>query len=377
MISSPNSNNAISQVPGFPLEVLPPVLQSFIRKSNEADGMSIDHLAAAILGTASIAIGRTHKLQLHAGMQHSGQLFLALVGKPDVGKSRSLERALAPVCDYNARQYEEFKQEQAAYAVKQGRGRRKGPRPSWKGILVEDTKPKILSRLNDENPRGIAICPYNLVNWLSGFRKERTRRFWRYVWSDDAIEIGLGTREAIELRFPYIPVLGDMQPDDIVHFGKGAHFAPTLRHRLLFAWPEIREKPLWSSKVVPEELKAQYESSIQRLLELTLDEGSEPHLIICNKECRKLIMHYILQERSATDEENEEWAQSDVKTMWQTHVVRFCLLLQLIWWAFEDIEKDHLDREMTARAIRLADYFWVHSGRVFAYAGKHVSGLML
>ncbi|MCB0376248.1 MAG: hypothetical protein KDD04_10045, partial [Sinomicrobium sp.] len=81
-INKLNSNNHFHNVSPFPLEVLPPALQSFIRIACKADSMMIDYLAAAILGAASIAIGRTHLVEVDAGMVYPGQLSLVLVGAP-------------------------------------------------------------------------------------------------------------------------------------------------------------------------------------------------------------------------------------------------------------------------------------------------------
>lgn len=365
-----NSSHPINQAYPFPLEVLPPVLRSFIREANRVEGMTIDHLAAAILGAASMAVGRTHRLELTAGRQYTGQIFLALVGETNIGKSRALELALGPIHRHDALQYEQYKEAWARYQLKQERTRKTGRQPSWNRIMVQDPQPKVLCKINEDNRRGIALCPYHLVGWLSGFGKEKTRSFWESVWSEEPVSMRARRTKATQLQHPYISVVGDLQSEDLAYFDRYLGSATTLRHHLLFVWPETKGIPSWTCEAIPQETKDHYNTGIQRLLELTFADGDQPRLVAADAVSRQLIVDYITQERPATEEGSQEWLQPGVQHIWLTHVARCGLLLQLLWWAFAGIEKNRLTEEMTARAVQLAEYFYQHSRKVFAPSVK-------
>lgn len=358
------SSSHRTKISPFPLEVLPPVLQSFIRKSNEADGMSIDHLAAAILGAASMAIGRTHRVQIEEWIENSGQLCLVLVGNPNAGKSRSLELALSPIYRHDTLRYKEYQQEIASLEPKKGGARKTGPQPGWRKIIVQDSEPKVLSKVNQSNVRGIGLYPHNMVDWLSSLHRGLPRNFWLSVWSESFIDMGSGSRK-IYVERPYITVVGAIRPDDITELANRSRFWYMLSNRLLVVWPETNGKPLWTDDELPMELKAQYDAGIQQLLDLAFNESGEPQLIIADAAYCELVGQYLLHDCKAMVGK-KEWLQLDLEDHWRHQIARFALLLQLLWWAFEGIEKDQLGEQMAARAIQLAEYFDAHSRKVFA-----------
>jgi len=97
LIEDPTSN-----VPGFPLNILPPKWGAWVRDTAHGAGAPPDYVALGLFGAVAAVSGAGVIAQVHRGWVEPTVLWLALVGNPSSGKSPALaaaRRLLAPIED--------------------------------------------------------------------------------------------------------------------------------------------------------------------------------------------------------------------------------------------------------------------------------------
>lgn len=364
-------------VPTFPYEVLPPQVQSFITISEKALGTPADFLASAVLMATSIAMGRTHLLELKKGSRHSGLLFLALVGNPNANKTKSLQFPLQPIFDRDAERYRDFKNEMAEYEVVAEMSKKERqsagisevwPRPIWRKTIVQDATQEAIGRIHQNNLRGIAIYRDELMGWIKSFNRYNSggeQEFWLSAWSSGPLGSDRNTTEEVYIRQSYIPVVGTIQPGILQELVKDNRQSNGFVDRLLFTWPDNLHKPLWTNKEMPQEAVDDYHAGINKLLDLTFDEDNQPHIITLNQETRDSLFQFFNKNNKPLCDSAENELLQGIHGKFDIHAARFCLILQMLWWAFGEIDKDQVELPMIEKAIKLTEYFRMNSLKVF------------
>lgn len=354
---SEEKNLGSGQVPGktqlFPLEVFPPFLQSYVTNLHRDFGTSIDHLAAGLLFAASAAIGRTHLLEWQPGYGFSGQLFLAIVGDPATNKRAALDFPLETIFDRDHQAFLNYERQLRESTGTRRKGAKRYHRPA---ILMTDNQAEVVASVHQDNLRGIALHQFYLDNWVRNLARKKEKAFWSAVWSGYPIELKWKARQ-IYIEEPYISVAGILRTSMMKELVRSKYISDRLAERLLFVYPDQQEKPDWTLYEVPEEQENEFRNGINKLMDLTMDEADQPQLIRLDKAARGVLCDFLNQEDSSGEQANQP-------VLCATYTMRFCLLLQLLWWMFDGIEKDVVQPEMVIKAIQLKEYFESHSRKV-------------
>ena len=350
------------QKSSFP-DVLPPSLRLFIEEADATLGIPKDYLSASILFAASTAIGKTYLLEIKKGSIHAGNIYLILKGNPNSNKSAALELALQPIQAKDEQTYKEFQLEMASYNEKED-----GQKPVWPKILVSDITPEALASKHMDNPRGLGIYRDEISGWFKSFNRYSNgaeQEFFLQIWSGKPLDIIRKMGPPIYIPRPFISVAGTIQPSIIEEVTKDNRATNGFFDRLLFTWPDGLEKPLWQDKEMPESLLSQYAQGINRLLDLPFDEERKSNYMRPERHAKALFFEFFNDRNKPLCDNADNELLQGLHGKFDLHTLRLALLLQALWYAFEDKSLDKLQLATVERAIELAEYFRAQSLKVF------------
>ena len=361
----------------FPLEVLPPPLHQFVSSAEKALGTPIDFLATAILFAVSVAVGNTHLIELKRGSRQSGLLFLILIGNPNSNKTKALQVPLQPIFDRDSESYENYRREMAEYEVVQTLSKKErddagmsgsNEHPIWKKIIIQDATPEAVANIHLNNLRGIAIYRDEIAGWFKGFNRYNSggeQEFWLSTWSGTPISVDRKTSDPVHIRRPFIPISGTIQPGILEELAKDNRRSNGFVDRLLFVWPDGLEKPMWTEDEMPIQLRDTYNEGINKLLDLTFDEENKPHVLsLCPTAKKRLFLFFNKENKPLCDQAENELLKG-IYGKFDLHTARLCLILQMLWWAFESVEKDQIELQTVERAIKLTEFFRANALKVY------------
>ncbi len=99
----------------FPIDIFSEEIQQYIIQSSQTLGLSIDYMGCAFLWSMSVCIGNSFIVEIKPGWRETATLWLAVVGKPGIGKTPSLNQIIFPLQKLNIRKQKEFQKEYAKY----------------------------------------------------------------------------------------------------------------------------------------------------------------------------------------------------------------------------------------------------------------------
>lgn len=368
---------SVGQQARFPLEVLPPAVQQFILSAERALGTPVDFMASAVLFTASVAIGNTHLIELKRGSCQSGLLFLILIGHPNTNKTNALQVPLQPIFDRDSESYHHYRaqlaeyntaQEMSAKQRKESSAVENRERPVWKKIIIQDATPEAVASVHLNNLRGIAIYRDEIAGWFKGFNRYNSggeQEFWLSIWSGTPISVDRKTSDPIYIRHPFIPISGTIQPSILEELAKDHRRSNGFIDRLLFSWPDGLQKSVWTDEEMPAEYRRRYDAGINRLLDLGFDVENRSHILPLEAAAKERLFRFFNEENKPLCDRAENELLQGIYGKFDLHTARFCLILQLLWWAFEGGNRTCIELKTVERAIRLAEFFRFNALKVY------------
>lgn len=362
----------------FPYEVLPKKLQDILINVSEFYGINQSFLGGALLFAYSLAIGKTHKLNLmENGSSESAVLYLSLVARPGSNKTGALKFTMKPF-------YEIEKEEKKSYFIEKrefeewklkkpkDRGGELLEEPKLKQFTVSDATIEALAAVHEANPRGIAMVRDELAGLFKDFNKYRNGSdLENYLsnWSGDPIKINRLSRDPISIYDPFISVAGTIQPKVLKDMAKdylkeGAGFID----RFLFIYPDDQEKALFSNREIDFRFYEDYKKSINQILCLKLKEDDFGNVKSTNVSfttaALERIFHWLNYEnKPLVDNADENLA--GIYSKFDIHAQRLCLILHLIKWSYGETEgKEKINLETVNQALILVNFFRSHTDKV-------------
>ncbi len=371
------SHNETMILNTFPIEIFPIEIQKIIKETNETLNYPIDFIGSSILFATSLAIGNSLKVRIKNGWVENTVLYLCLVGNKGINKSHPISWALKPLEEVDKLNYEIFLEKIKEYEANQKitkkereeQGIEELVKPFWEQCLVSDFTPEALISLLKQNKRGIGVYSDELSGWIANFNrynKGSEEQMWLSSWNGKPIRINRKSSEPIFIPYPFISVIGTIQPSVLKIFGEKNRAENGFLDRLIFTYVEDLNKPYWSEEELNPEIPKSWDDILTKIsnLPIHIDESGNPisEILEFSIEAKKRIYEW---QRKITDFSNE--SKNDdimgINAKIEMYAIRFSLILQMQFFACGE-EKDSISLKAVNGAIALVEYFTKSAIRV-------------
>jgi len=260
----------------FPIDVFDEEIQQYIVQSSQTLGLSIDYMGCAFLWSLSVCIGNSFNVEIKPGWRETATLWLAVVGKPGIGKTPSLNQIIYPLQKLNIRKQKEFQKEYAKFVEfekldkEQKKFAEDVKRPKSEQFIVGDITLEALIDLHETNPNCIGVFKDELAGWFKDMNKYRAGsdlEFWLSSWNGQSISLNRKTAKSAFVDKPFIPVIGGIQPDVFEQFATGVNKENGFIDRILISYPELHVDK-YNTNIMHHDVLRSYETFLIHLKQL-------------------------------------------------------------------------------------------------------------
>jgi hypothetical protein len=391
----------------FPLEVFPARLQEFIRAGCLALGCPPDYLAVPLLPLAGVAIGAGRTLALSRTSCEQAKLFAAVIAPPGRAAADALDLLLAPLEEIQEESWAQWcqkkaqdsvpakglaKKSRASFAVPAGTlspesacGPQKTPDPfsapppllqTW----TDDATPAGLTRILDENPRGVALVRDNLLPWLASQRSTRSPSgsFFHDCWAARRTVL-FRPRNLRALPFrrqpPCLGVAGCLPAGQTEELTALAQSGNGVLDRVLLSFPEVPAAMAWADGEMPPAALQAWREIIRRLHALELPRDGFAHnppfrLHLQPDAHSEWVRFYDAHQAEQLADDFPECLRGP----WAALAVaagRLALVLHLLRWAAGEPSTPEVTAATVTAAWQLVAYFKSHVRRLHGCLGTN------
>lgn len=358
----------------FPLDIFPIEIQHFITESSNTLGLSIDYMGCSFMWMLSLIIGNTMVMEVKPGWREVCSLWIALVGKPGIGKTPSIQQMISPLRSLNVKEQKDYQKQYQKWLEYEAKDKKEKERseeikkPKNKQFIVGDITIEALVDLHEENPNAVGIFKDELAGWFKDMNKYRAGsdlEFWLSSWSGSPISLNRKTTKNAFVDKPFIPVIGGIQPSIFEDFSNGVNKENGFVDRILICYPDLKVNKYNNNYISPEAIQWYGDFVINMKQTITreflrMDENDEivPHVIKFNDESERewVRFHDKITNMQNSDDENEYMKSMLPKQ--KTYVPRFALLLNTLWSVTDtSYPYQQVKKESILRAERLSEYF--------------------
>jgi hypothetical protein len=358
----------------FPIEIFPNEIQHFIIESSITLGMSTDYMGCAFMWMLSLIVGNSMVIEVKPGWKEVATLWIAVVGKPGIGKTPSINQMIAPLRSLNVKEQKDYQKNYQKFIDYEALDKKNKEyceevkKPKNKQFIVGDVTIEALVDLHEENPNAIGIFKDELAGWFKDMNKYRAGsdlEFWLSSWSGSPISLNRKTSKNAFVDKPFIPVLGGIQPSIFDEFSNGANKENGFVDRILISYPELTVNHYNNSYISAEALEwyndfvVSMKTNIEKLF-LKFDENDQiqPEVVKFEKESER---EWIRIHDKYTDIQNSDNENEYMKSMLpkqKSYIPRFALLLNTLWsFTDENYKSGFIHTESILRAEKLSEYF--------------------
>lgn len=362
------------EVASFPIDIFPKEIQHFILESANSLGMSIDYMGCAFMWMLSLIVGNSLVVEVKPGWKEVASLWIAVVGKPGIGKTPSLMQMIAPLRSLNVKEQKEYQKQMEKYREYEAKDKKEKERseevkkPKNKQFIVGDITIEALVDLHEENPNSVGVFKDELAGWIKDMNKYRAGsdlEFWLSSWSGASISLNRKTSKSAFVDKPFIPVLGGIQPSIFEQFSNGDNKENGFIDRVLISYPELTVNK-YNNNFISADALLWYNDFVVKMKQtvnrffVKFDENDEiqPTIVRFNEECT---LEWIRVHDKITDLQNSDNENEYMKSMLpkqKSYIPRFALLLNTLWSFINDkYVYTLIQPESMQRAEKLSDYF--------------------
>lgn len=361
------------QESAFPLDVFPVQIRTIILKMHEYLNFPIDYTACSMLCAIATGIGNTHILRFKKGWYVKYIMYMALVGRPGSNKSHPLKAAFKPFFDFDREQFQKFAGELRNYERIMNLSRKERtaqgydicPAPPIRTrFLVSDITQEAMAKAISENPRGICLFMDELQGWINNFtryNKGSEEQFYISLFNgSNYMSDRKGSMNNIHIDNPFSNIIGTIQPEILADTFKGSKSNNGFTDRILFAIPQMQDKPYWAEDDMDTAYYNEWDRIISKLIRMEMSKDESNHAV-------PIILEYEPEARNRIMEWQHRWAdmsnaeESDRKrsiySKFETYIHRFCLAIQLGKWLCDEAPKDRIDIDTVDKVVKLVEYF--------------------
>ena len=358
----------------FPLEIYPDNIKNYLLECNRTLNSSIDYMGCAFLWVLSVIIGNSIKVQVKTGWIESVNMWLALVGKPGVGKTPNIENVIFPLHKANSLEIKNYIKKLTAFEKYKDLDKKDKERveeqkePKKTQFIANDITLEALIELHSENQNSIGVFKDELSGWLKDMNKYRAGsdlEFWLSTWSNKGVSLNRRTSKNAFIESPIIPVLGGIQPGILNDFFTAENKDNGFIDRMLTCYPDVKIEE-FSDAEMKEEVHEWYNSYVLNFYDKIKKEYilKDPegdiisHVALLSPEAKK---EYIRIDKEITAIQNSDVENEYMKSMLpkqKSYIPRFALMLNILY-AHEGTSRSMfiISKESMLAAEKLSKYF--------------------
>jgi hypothetical protein len=243
----------------FPVSLLPDPMGTFVAEAAEAMGTDPAFVALPLLASVAAAIGNTRRIRPRPEWQEPPVLWCGVVAESGSMKTPAADKSLRFVRD---RQRAAFAEHRAALAEfnqllrEHDAARRKSKtadaadapeRPVAERLVVDDVTIEGLSKIVEQNPRGVLLDRDELSGWFdfdrySGGRGGAEVGRWLSIYNAGPLTSDRAGRDVSYSPSAAVSIAGGIQPKTLARAVGSRHVDNGLLQRFILAAPPQRVK---------------------------------------------------------------------------------------------------------------------------------------
>ena len=359
----------------FPLDIFPTAIQQYMLECHRTLNASLDYMGCSMMWMLSIIIGNSVKIQVKTGWVESGILWMAIVGRPGVGKTPNINNIIFPLQKANNNEIKTYIKRMDAYRAymemdkKEREGEEQLRKPTKTQFIASDITLEALVELHEENKNAVGVFKDELAGWLKDMNKYRAGsdlEFWLSSWSNKGVALNRKTSKSSFVESPVIPILGGIQPGILNQFFTEENKDNGFIDRILTCFPDL-EVETYNDNEMDAELLQWYEDftinmyqEVKRRI-VTYDNDNQITPIIATFSAgAKQEWQRIFDEITAM--QNSPMENEYMKSMLpkqKSYIPRFALLLNTLDSMTSDdpYPLDFITKDAVLKAERLSKYF--------------------
>jgi hypothetical protein len=359
----------------FPLDIFPTAIQQYMLECHRTLNASLDYMGCSMMWMLSIIIGNSVKIQVKTGWVESGILWMAIVGRPGVGKTPNINNIIFPLQKANNNEIKTYIKRMDAYRAymemdkKEREGEEQLRKPTKTQFIASDITLEALVELHEENKNAVGVFKDELAGWLKDMNKYRAGsdlEFWLSSWSNKGVALNRKTSKSSFVESPVIPILGGIQPGILNQFFTEENKDNGFIDRILTCFPDL-EVETYNDNEMDAELLQWYEDftinmyqEVKRRI-VTYDNDNQITPIIATFSAgAKQEWQRIFDEITAM--QNSEMENEYMKSMLpkqKSYIPRFALLLNTLdsMTSEDPYPLDFITKDAVLKAERLSKYF--------------------
>ena len=342
----------------FPIRVFPQVLKEIINEVSRVVGVPADYVGGSILFALSVAIGNSIKVSPRQGQEFICSLFMALVGRPGIGKTPVLNWVLGPLNKRDSEAYDRYVSEVSHWEQND----RSGTKPVFRQHLISDFTTEAMIKGLVNNPKGLGVYSDELASWYGGFnayRKGNDEAAWLSLFNGQPIRKNRATDDPVLIKTPFASVIGGIQPGVLSDLVKGK-VKNGFIDRILFCFPESTKTARYSEEEINKVVTDNWADLIDHITNV-YKHTAHPIVLPFSPGAKKRWIEFYNEN---ADEMNRvsDW-EAGVLAKLGLYVPRLALILEVASTAMEG-GLDSISPESLEGAIELSAYFKKTTARV-------------
>lgn len=373
----------------FPLDAFPLKIQDIINEFYEETKLPVDYFGLGVMMAVSTVTGNNLIAQYKYGWSTPPMLYGFMVGNSGIGKSKVVNRCLAPIetlirqyIDEHEIQMETYHQEVQKLKLSKPNADPPPP-PIARRLMTSKATVESLYDILKTNPKGIILMRQEALGWIKSMNQYRSKgddqEFFLEVWDNENITIDRVGKN-LRIKKAFINVFGGVQPQIVKEFASGHREHNGFIPRLLWAFPTNLNKPMPSKHVPDKRFYDLYENIILWIHNLPMDLKAnesntnwvvDPITIELSEGAKELYFQFLC---SNTEDQNsaEEDSVKAMLSKMDNYLLRFSLILEMLHVAcqyagtLEDFQLagHQISADSMKNALKLVAYFKTTSLKV-------------
>lgn len=370
-----------SQVPKFPLHVLPDRLAWFVEDVAAAVNCPPDYPAATMLAIAGAAIGATWSLRVKEDYFERPCVFVAVVGPPGAAKSPAIAAVAKPLYQEQARRARAHRLEMKEWSSSNSETR--GERPERSALSIKNATVEAAAECIYQNPRGLVQVLDELASLVAGMNQYKPkgagtdRHFYLSVWAGEPIDI-IRKKDGgnVYVAHPFLNVVGALTPDLLGKLRGEEGVLDGFFDRFLPVFPDSVPEKKEDWKTIDRDNMDAWAGTLHQLWSLEQDPGNgedPPHPNVLRLGPDGMAAWVRFTESLAT-EVNDNAFPDFLRSPWRKlkgYCARLAVILHWLQMAnLGNVAVEHSGGEVAGETIdaaaELISYFKVHARKAYA-----------